>query len=149
MILNEINIYRTKRDIQNASQLSLQRKLEKNINFDEVIEEKQHESQDGRLSRESSKANANIMRNASSKRLFLDLSVKIPMKKIESVKIKGSSMSINIEPQLIKKKSETLKEKQLKFEELMQGGKNVQKELEGLNTRFDNGLGKGVQFYKA
>jgi len=31
----------------------------------------------------------------------------------------------------------------------MQGGKNVQKELEGLNTRFDNGLGKGVQFYKA
>ena len=58
-------------------------------------------------------------------------------------------MSINKEPQLNKKMSESLKEKQLKFEEIMQGGKNVQKELEGLNTRFDNGLGKGVQFYKA
>ena len=45
---------------------------------------------------------------------------------------------------LNKKPSETLKEKQRKFEEIMKGGSQVQKELEGLNTRFDNGLGKGV-----
>ena len=31
----------------------------------------------------------------------------------------------------------------------MQGGSLVQQQLEGLNYRFDNGVGKGVQYYKA
>jgi hypothetical protein len=58
-------------------------------------------------------------------------------------------MSINKEPSLNRKPSETQKEKQRKFEEIMKGGSQVQKELDGLNNRFDNGLGKGVSFYKA
>ena len=31
----------------------------------------------------------------------------------------------------------------------MLGGSLVQQQLDGLNTRFDNGVGKGVGYYKA
>ena len=87
-----------------------------------------------------------MMKNNSSKKLFLDLQVKLP----DNIRPKRtSSMSINKEPSLNRKPSETQKEKQRKFEEIMKGGSQVQKELDGLNNRFDNGLGKGVSFYKA